>query len=737
MMMFTRNTPPTGLKGITKHWRSDLIAAFSVSLVALPLSIGIALSSDLDPMAGIISAVIGGIITTFFRSSHVAINGPANSLIVVVASGLGLLGGVQYLLAAFVVAGVIQIIIGLLKLGKISDFLPASVIQGMLAAIGVMIFAKELHVAMGGVAPKESTIGVLLALPKTFMKQNPFITIISTVSLLILIFYPRIKNKIIKFIPAPVWVLIFSIPLVFVFNFFKDHTIPLFNQSYHVGPDYLVNLPQNIKDGFQLADFSKIGTGVFWMLVIQITLLATIESLVSGKTIGKIDPYKRSTNANRDLASVGLSTVISGLIGGLPAITVAGRSSVNVNNGAKTKWSNLYHGVILLIFVFFFGFIIREIPRAALSAILVYTGYKLSAPKVFKDAYRKGWEQLAIVLATLFATLFFGLLWGIGIGVLTTLGIHHVLSQRSYKTFISELLFSEVLRKEEDENTHHIQVKGIANFYNLFKIRRILEQIPERQHIILDFTKTPIVDFTVLEFIQDYANSYKQNNGQLDIVGLTVHKTTSNHPSALRVLHRPQRQTLNQRQLDLQHIAQVHESTFHPEIHWDNERLKKFPYFRSKTLEYSTNIIQGVHEDFNTRWEIFDMSYERGALSAAEVYHSTIHVLYLPFKIPRFVLEKEALLDKLMKMAGFGEIDFEEHKEFSSKFLLRGAEKDKAYITYLFNKELIEFLQSQEIYQIESNGTAICIFRNTRYASPNEVESMIKFGCDLLKHLRI
>jgi len=421
----------------------------------------------------------------------------------------------------------------------------------------------------------------------------------------------------------------------------------------------------------------------------------------------------------------------------LPAITVVARSSVNVNNGAKTKWSNFYHGVILLIFVFFFGFLIREIPRAALSAILVYTGYKLSEPKVFKDAYRKGWEQLAIMLATLFATLFFGLLWGIGIGVLTTLGIHHALSQKSYKAFLSELLFSQVLRKEEEEETHHIQVRGIANFYNLLKIRRVLDEIPERQHIILDFTKTPIVDFTVLELIQEYAQSYQQNNGQFDIVGLTVHKTTSNHPSALRVLHRPQRKTLNQRQLDLQHIAVVHKSTFRPEIHWDNEGLKKFPYFRSKTLEYSTNVIEGVHEDFNTRWEVFDISYQKGALSAAEVYYSTIHVLYLPFKIPRFSLEKEALLDKLMKMAGFGEIDFEEHKEFSSRFLLRGAEKDKAYITYLFNQELIEFLQSQEIYHIESNGTSICIFKSTRYASPKEVEGMIQFGCDLLQHLRI
>lgn len=734
--MFTQNLPSTGFKGITKHWRNDLIAAFSVSLVALPLSIGIALSSGVGPMAGMIAAVIGGVVTTFLRSSHVAINGPANSLIVVVASGVALLNGYQYLLAAFVIAGAIQIVIGLLKLGKVSDLLPVSVIQGMLAAIGVMILSKELHVAMGGSAPKDgSTIQVLLALPQTFVTQNPFITIISVVSLSILVIYPRIKNKFIKFIPAPVWVLIFSIPLVFVFNFFKEHTIPLLNKTYHVGPQYLVNIPKNLQEGILLADFSKVGTSAFWILVVQITLLATIESLVSSKAIEKIDPYKRSTNANKDLAAVGFSTVLSGFIGGLPAITVVARSSVNVNNGAKTKWSNFYHGIILLIFVFFFGFIIREIPRAALSAILVFTGYKLSSPKVFQDAYRKGWEQLAIVLFTLFATLFFGLLWGITIGVLTTLGIHHILSKKTYKNFLSELLYPNISTNLEDKDTHHIRITGIANFYNLLRIRGSLDKIDSDRHIVLDFSKSAIVDFTLLEYAQEYAKSYNQNGGQFDIVGLTVHQTTSNHPSALHVLHRPQRKSLNQRQLDLQNIAIGHQSTYRPEIQWDNDGLKKFPYFRSKMLEYRTNILQGVHEQFNTRWEIFDITFVRGALSAAEVYHSTVHILYLPFKIPMFVLEQEALLDKLMKFAGYGEIDFEEHKEFSARFLLKGA--DKAYITYLFNEELIDFLQSQETYHIESNGTAICIFKNTRYSSPKEVEKMLKFGCDLLQHLRI
>lgn len=735
-MMFTQNIPSAGFKGITKHWRNDLIAAFSVSLVALPLSIGIALSSGVSPMAGIISAVIGGVVTTFFRSSHVAINGPANSLIVVVASGVALLKGYEYLLAAFVVAGCIQIILGLLKLGKVSDLLPAPVIQGMLAAIGVMILSKELHVALGGSAPKEgNTIQVLLALPKTFVTQNPFITIISLISLATLVAYPRLKNKFIQFIPAPVWVLAFSIPLVFIFNFFKEHTIPLFNQTYHVGPQYLVNIPKTLQDGFATVNFSKIGDVSFWILVIQITLLATIESLVSSKAIEKIDPYKRPTNANKDLAAVGFSTVLSGLIGGLPAITVVARSSVNVNNGAKTKWSNLYHGLILLIFVFFFGFVIREIPRAALSAILVYTGYKLSAPRVFKDAYRKGWEQLVIMLSTLFATLLFGLLWGIVIGILATLGVHHIFSRKTYKSFLSELFRPSISNVLEDENTHHITITGVANFYNLLKVKHQLDKVSPNQHIILDFAKAAVVDFTLLEYVQEYARNYNQQSGQLDIVGLNVHQTTSNHPSALHILRRPQRKFLNHRQLELQNIANKHKSSFRPEIQWDNGGLKKFPYFTNKMLEYKTNILQGIHDEFNTRWEIFDITFVKGVLSAAEVYHSTVHVLYLPFKIPMFVLEKEALLDKLMKFAGYGEIDFEEHKEFSSRFLLKGT--DKAYITYLFNEQLIDFLQSQEIYHIESNGTAICIFKNIRYSSPKEVSEMLKFGCDLLKHLRI
>ncbi|WP_299458669.1 SulP family inorganic anion transporter [uncultured Microscilla sp.] len=734
-MIFIQNTPATGFKGITKHWRIDLIAAFSVSLVALPLSIGIALSSGVSPMAGIMAAIIGGTVTTLLRSSHVAINGPANSLIVVVATGVGLLNGYQYLLAAFIVAGGIQIVIGLLKWGKISDLLPVSVIQGMLAAIGVMILSKELHVALGGVAPKTgNTIQVLMAVPATFMVQNPFITIISTVSLIILVAYSRFKNKVVQFVPAPVWVLLFAIPLVFLFNFFKEHTIPLFNKSYQVGPQHLVNIPKNLKDGFVLADFSKISTVTFWVLVLQITLLATIESLVSSKAIEKIDPYKRPTHANQDLAAVGFSTVLSGLIGGLPTITVVARSSVNVNNGALTKWSNFYHGIILLIFVVFFGAIIREIPRAALSAILIYTGYKLAAPRVFKDAYRKGWEQLAIMLATLLSTLFFGLLWGIFTGILFTLGVHHAFSRKNYQHFFSELFRPNIIYTHEAENTYHISIVGIANFYNLLRVKKLLDNIGSNRHIILDFAKASVVDFTLLEYTQEYARNYYQQGGQFDIVGLNVHQTTSNHPNALHALRRPKRKFLNPRQLALQKIATQHSSSFRPEIQWDNHGLKKFPYFRNKILEYKTNTLQGLHDDFNTRWEIFDITFVKGLLSDAEVYYATVHILYLPFKIPVFVLEKEVLLDKLKKFAGYGDINFKKHKEFSSRFLLKGV--DKAYITYLFNEELIHFLQSQETYHLESNGTAICIFKNIRYSSPTETENMLEFGRNLLKHLK-
>ena len=416
--MSTQKIPKAGLKGLAENWQSDLRAAISVALVAMPLALGIAIASGVPPMAGILSAVIGGVITTFFRGSHLAINGPAAGLIAVILSAVMALKdgsghALHYVLAAIVVSGAIQVLLGLLKLGKYADLFHSTVIHGILAAIGVIIIAKQIHIALGTVSASDEIVGTLVDAVRQIPNINPFVGIISLAGLLLLIFQSRISYKLFHLIPAPIWLLLLSIPFVFLFDFFQPQTHSFMSREYLTGPDLLINLPDNPLDAILYPDFSKIGTLAFWTSVFSITLISSIESLVGSKAVDKLDPYKRKTNLDKDLIGIGISTMLSGAIGGLPIITVIVRSSVNVHNNAKTKWSNLYHGLLLLLFIFILTPFIRMVPLCALAILLIYTGYKLTSPKVFKHVYSYGPEQLIFFVGTLVITLFTDLLFGI------------------------------------------------------------------------------------------------------------------------------------------------------------------------------------------------------------------------------------------------------------------------------------------------------------------------------------
>ena len=245
-MKASNSIPSGGFRGFKEHWRSDLMAAVSVSLVALPLALGIAVASEMAPMAGVLSAIIGGVVTTFFRGGHVAINGPAAGLIAVILGGLVALdGNINYVLAAIVVAGGIQILLGVLKMGRFAKLLPSSVLHGILAAIGIIIIAKQAHYALGITSNAVSTIGTLADIFHKLPEANPFVVLIALVGILALFFHPKIKSGFIRSIPAPMWVLILAIPLVFAFDFFHEHHIFFMGNSYGVGPKLLIDIPKN------------------------------------------------------------------------------------------------------------------------------------------------------------------------------------------------------------------------------------------------------------------------------------------------------------------------------------------------------------------------------------------------------------------------------------------------------------------------------------------------------------
>ncbi|MGD9657806.1 MAG: SulP family inorganic anion transporter, partial [Methylocystis sp.] len=344
-----RFVPKTGLAGLAENWRADILSGFLVFLIALPLCLGISMASGFPPQAGIITAVVGGLLVSRFNGSFVTITGPAAGLIVVILDSVQDLGGgdakagYHYTLAAIVCASVIQTLMGLMKAGKMSAFFPSSAVHGMLAAIGIIIMAKQIHVMLGVKPNAQSLFATIGAIPTSLRDMNPEVAIIGGLGLLILIAWSIVKSRRLRMIPAPIIVVIVGMALAQYFDLDDEH-IYLFlpeypflpHHEFTIGPKFLVSIPQNFLSGFAFPDFSLIGSALFWQQVVAICLVGSLESLLSAAAVDKLDPYKRTSDLNRDIAAVGVGNILCGLIGGMPMIAEIVRSSANVNNGART-----------------------------------------------------------------------------------------------------------------------------------------------------------------------------------------------------------------------------------------------------------------------------------------------------------------------------------------------------------------------------------------------------------------
>ena len=520
--------PADGLAGLKENFKTDAISGFIVFLLALPLSLGIAKASDFPPIMGLITAIIGGIIVSLFMGSRLTIKGPAAGLIVIVAGAVAEFGqgdnelGWKLALGAMVVAGIIQILFGVLKLGKLADFFPLSAIHGMLAAIGIIIIAKQIPVLLNDnptLAKGKGPLELLANIPNFIANLDPKASIIGIVSLSIMMGWPYIKNKTIKMIPAPLVVLLFAIPCE-LFMHFKE-TEPAY-ALVKIG-SFVDNL--NINASFD--GFSQ--TGLFIKYVIMFALVGTLESLLTVKAIDLLDPFKRKSNMNKDLIAVGIGNTIAAFLGGLPMISEVARSSSNVNNGAKTRWANFFHGFFILIFVLLATPILELIPNAALAAMLITVGIKLAHPKEFIHTFQIGKEQLAIFLVTIFFTLFEDLLIGIAAGMVLKIIIHLVNGTPILSLFKAPTLVSF------EGNNYLVEINKAAVFTNYLGVKSKLEAIPYGFNVTIDLKKTKLVDHSVMENLEHFKHDYESHeNSFVKIIGLDNHKPLSNHPLSSR-----------------------------------------------------------------------------------------------------------------------------------------------------------------------------------------------------------
>jgi len=410
-----------------------------------------------------------------------------------------------------------QIVFGFLKLGSLSDFFPHSAVHGMLAAIGIIIIAKQIPVLMGddpSVYKGETPLQLLMDIPKFVMASHWHLAIVGIISLAIMFTLPLIKINFLKKVPAPMVVLLIAVPLGLYWHFKHDYSL------VKIG-----NFWQNVSLN---ADFAAIGTFTFWKYVFMFLFVNSLESLLTVKAIDGKDPYKRESSYNGDLIGLGAGNAVSGLLGGLPMISEVVRSGSNVGFGARTKWANFFHGLFLLLAMLLMIPVIEMIPNAALAAMLIFAGYRLAAPKEFISTYKIGKEQLAIFLTTIIITLMEDLLLGIAAGILVKF-IFHLYNGASIKS-----LFKAQYEMRKDETITYILISGSAVFSNLIGYKKVLSNLPPNEHVIVDFTATKLVDHSFMEFVHHFEHEYNAKGGDFKIRGLSEHKALSEHHLATR-----------------------------------------------------------------------------------------------------------------------------------------------------------------------------------------------------------
>ena len=537
-----KSLPKDGFEGLKENFSSDALSGFLVFLLALPLSLGISGASDFPPIYGLITAMIGGLVVSFFAGSLLTIKGPAAGLIVIVAGAVSELGhgnsdlGWKLALGAVVVAGVLQVIFGLLKLGSLSDFFPLSAVHGMLAAIGIIIISKQLHILVGMNPltelgkPMVEPLELLTELKNTFANffMHKDVAIVGLVSLALVFGWPMLPVKALKKIPSALVVLVVAIPLATYFGIHNIADVTTASGEVIKGFKPLLEFKKGLTDilGVNVSFDGMSQTGTFIKFVIMFALVGSLESLLTIKAVDELDSFKRRSNTNKDLIAVGIGNIFAGVLGGLPMISEVARSSANVSNGAKTRWANFFHGVFILLFLIFAVTFSDLIPKTALAAMLIGVGWKLAHPREFGHMAKIGADQIAVFITTIIFTLATDLLIGIGAGIVLKLLLH---LGRGVK-------FRSLFSAKSQIVGNTITVYNAAVFSNFVKVKNKIHSFEFTDDVILDLSDCVFIDHSVIETLYHIKNDFSTEVGSLTILGIEELKNvgSSTHLLAAR-----------------------------------------------------------------------------------------------------------------------------------------------------------------------------------------------------------
>ena len=498
--------------------KSDFASGLVVFLVALPLCLGIAMASGAPLFSGIISGIIGGIVVGYLSKSHISVSGPAAGLTAIVLTAITDLGAFDIFLTAVFIAGLIQLALGFLKAGSISNYIPTNVIEGMLAGIGIIIILKQLPHAFGYDSDFEgdqsfsqsdgsNTLSSLLNIVDYIQLGSIIITVLSLIILIAWEKVPFLKK--LKLIPGALIAVILGVILNEIFT--------ATGSTLAIQKEHLVSLPipsslEEFKQIIVTPNFSGITNTKVWVVGLTIAIVASIETLLCIEAADRMDIHKRYTDTNVELKAQGIGNIISSLLGGLPMTSVVVRTSANNSAGAKSKMSAIIHGIFLLLSVLTIPVILNKIPLATLAAILLLVGYKLAKPATFMHFWKNGKYQFIPFISTLLAVVFMDLLKGVALGII--ISIIFILKGNLKRAYS--------FRKQEyvDGDVIHIDLAQEVSFLNKAAIKSTLNDIPENSKVIINAQDTVYIAHDVLDLIKEFKKiRAKEENIKIKLVG--------------------------------------------------------------------------------------------------------------------------------------------------------------------------------------------------------------------------
>lgn len=496
---------------------TNLKSGIVVFLVALPLCLGIALACNVPLFAGILAGVVGGIIVTLFSGSVLSVSGPAAGLTAIVLASVSSLGSYEVFLTAVLIAGVFQIILGYIKAGSLGNFIPAAVIKGMLAGIGIILIMKQVPHLVGydrdpeGDFEFEQSDGhnTISDLYYMFNYITPGAVLIGALSIAILLFgetkwykHGKLKN----WVPLPLLVVIVAA----ITNSFISN-----NDNLKLSADHLVSLPiinsfNDLKQNLFFPDFNALSNGHVWTVALTLAVVASLESLLSIEATDKLDPHKRNSNSNKELVAQGIGNILCGAIGALPVTSVIVRSSANITAGATTKLSAIFHAVLLFVSVIFAPKLLMLIPNASLAAILIFTGYKLTNVGIIKQHYSKGWDQFLPFVVTIVVMLLSDLLKGVGAGLLVA--VVYIIKNNIRFSF-------EVVEDTIDgKKTYLIKLPQNVTFFNKGFMINYLNKIEPNSLVMIDGSINKSIDKDVKEVIEEFIETANEKKIETQLI---------------------------------------------------------------------------------------------------------------------------------------------------------------------------------------------------------------------------